>query len=160
MLSAQGRQPGKVCKRCRLRLSCRRSEWPVGESFHAFAAGATYSLDCSSCGAEPPAVSRPEGQPALFARVSKECEGEKNQFLIKQICKCCIKRCSTFALPQLSAWCDLEDQTCRGRCLNTLVVGKGVAFSLLIDGCVFSPFTFSDGESNLVSRLACCSLNI
>lgn len=33
----------------------------------------------------------------------------ENQFLIKQICKGCIKRCSTFALDQMSVWCDLEN---------------------------------------------------
>lgn len=66
--------------------------------------------DCYSRGAEPPAVTGPEGQPASFIkkRGKENKRRSENQFLIKLICKGCIKRCSTFALAQLSVWCDLE----------------------------------------------------
>lgn len=64
---------------------------------------------CCPRGAELPAVSRTirGGQlgclpPARKVKKGKKAKESENQFLIKLICKSCIRRCSTFALAQLS----------------------------------------------------------
>lgn len=59
--------------------------------------------------------SLPPSHTHSHTKTSKRREASENQFLIKLICKGCIRRCSTFALAQLSVWCDLENVT---RCLT------------------------------------------
>ncbi len=49
------------------------------------------------------------GTACLVPWEKKKRKRSENQFLIKQICKGCIKRCSTFALAHLSFWCDLDN---------------------------------------------------
>lgn len=90
--------------------------------------------DCCSCGAEPPAVTMPEGQPASFPCQKKKRERRsENQFLIKQICKGCIKRCSTFALARLSVWCNLENVTCHLTNSVHACWGRTCCFCLTLD---------------------------
>lgn len=77
--------------------------------------------------------------PSNKKKKKKKEKRSENQFLIKQICRGCIKRCSTFALAQLSVWCDLEDAThcltnsvrsCWGRCCFCLTPWLIVGSSL------------------------------
>lgn len=70
--------------------------------------------------------------PAEKKKEEEEKRGE-NQFLIKQICKGCIKRCSTFALAQLSVWCDLEDAMRRQTNSVHASWGRRCCFCLTLD---------------------------
>ena len=63
----------------------------------------------------------------------KKGERSENQFLIKQICKGCIKRCSTFALAQLSVWCDLENAMRRLTNSVHACWGRRCCFCLTLD---------------------------
>lgn len=71
------------CERGRQQPSSCASEWPclwvIPPSELLLTACSSSLSDCCSCGAEPPAVTRPEGQPALFPLEEKKRQGRRGE---------------------------------------------------------------------------------
>lgn len=136
--SPAARQPGAVANEADCSRPSVHLNGPACDSFRPVSCSSLPVLrvkssspsDCC-CGAEPPAVIRPEGQPAKKKEWRKR--KSENQFLIKQICKGCIKRCSTFALARLSVWRDLENPMLRLTNSMHVCWGRRCCFCLPLD---------------------------
>lgn len=140
-----------------------RLNGPVCESFRPVScfllpvlgvSGSPSLSDCCSRGAEPPAVTGPEGQPASFTekKKKKKKKGRKKGVKINSSLNKFVEAASKGV--QHLLWHSRQfDATLRTRCVARQIAcmpveEEGVAFVLvLIDSWVIAPFTFQHGET-------------
>lgn len=95
--------------------------------------------DCCSCGAEPPAVTRPEGQPASFSekerkkKKRKKKRGVKINFSLNKFVKAASKGVQHLLWHSCPAWCDLENATRHLTNSVAWLLRKKVLFCLTLD---------------------------
>lgn len=147
-VSVRAQQPGVVVKEAGCSHHHMRLNGPVCESFRSVSfffllpvlgVSSSPSLsDCCSCGAEPPAVTRPEGQPASFSekerkKKKKKKRGVKINFSLNKFVKAASKGVQHLLWHSCPAWCDLENATRHLTNSVAWLLRKKVLFCLTLD---------------------------